>query len=166
MWGGAVTKRLPCVKGAAPKGLRDWLLQDCLIANGVCKQRQSLRLALRRSTSLYTREALLLFLPAMRRCSRRAITDRPYRCINKWLGGNCCAPPHPASRPPCPGRNHRLLPALAKNMPLAYFLNAPRPQGEGFCVAMRHGFPLRGSCPEGTDEVESRTHRPPHTKTP
>ncbi|MBP3635979.1 MAG: hypothetical protein J6K13_00260, partial [Clostridia bacterium] len=31
----------------------------------------------------------------------------------------------------------------------------PSPQGEGFCMAIRHGFPLRGRCPEGTDEVES-----------
>ncbi|MBR6725750.1 MAG: hypothetical protein IKL81_02040, partial [Clostridia bacterium] len=30
-----------------------------------------------------------------------------------------------------PGRNHRLLPALAKNMPLAYFLNASRPLHKG-----------------------------------
>ena len=32
----------------------------------------------------------------------------------------------------CPGRNHRLLPALAKNMPLACFLNASRLKEGGF----------------------------------
>ena len=30
-----------------------------------------------------------------------------------------------------PGRKHSLLPALAKNMPPAYFLNASRPPGRG-----------------------------------
>ena len=30
-----------------------------------------------------------------------------------------------------PGRKHSLLPALAKNMPSAYFLNASRPLGGG-----------------------------------
>ena len=30
-----VTKRLPCVKGAAPKGLRDWKLHFCISAYGV-----------------------------------------------------------------------------------------------------------------------------------
>ena len=37
----------------------------------------------------------------------------------------------------------------------------PSPQGEGFCMDMRHGFPLRGSCPEGTDEVEPNTTTQP-----
>ena len=36
------------------------------------------------------------------------------------------------ARPPSPGRNHRLLPALAKNMPLACFLNASRQGGRRF----------------------------------
>ena len=47
-----------------------------------------------------------------------------------------------------PGRKHSLLPALAKNMPTAYFLNAPRPLHKGafsqhhstlfFCLDFSH----------------------------
>ena len=36
----------------------------------------------------------------------------------------------PAAAGASPGRNHRLLPALAKNMPLACFLNASRLKGK------------------------------------
>ena len=39
-------------------------------------------------------------------------------------------PRSPAAPAFGPGRKHALLPALAKNMPPAYFLNASRPPGE------------------------------------
>ena len=53
-------------------------------------------------------------------------------------GGIVKATPHNKTipQPPSasafgPGRNRRLLPALAKNMPPAYFLNASRPLHKG-----------------------------------
>ena len=52
-------QRLPCVKGAAPQGLRDCRPQHCAAHDNITCRRQSLRLALRRATSLYTREALV-----------------------------------------------------------------------------------------------------------
>ena len=38
-----------------------------------------------------------------------------------------------------PGRKHGLLPALAKNMPPAYFLNASRPPGGSLATLHRYG---------------------------
>ena len=42
-------------------------------------------------------------------------------------------PQSPAAPAFGPGRKHALLPALAKNMPPAYFLNASRPPGGSLC---------------------------------
>ena len=45
-----------------------------------------------------------------------------------------------------PGRNYKLLPALAKNMPQAYFLYASRPLGKG--ALMHNCLPcLKGGGP-------------------
>ena len=40
------------------------------------------------------------------------------------------------------GRKYNLLPALAKNMPPAYFLDASRPLGQGSLSALRFGSPI------------------------
>ena len=54
-----------------------------------------------------------------------------------------------------PGRKHSLLPALAKNMPPAYFLNASRPPGGSpWCVHARWEQPL--SQPPSEREVARR----------
>ena len=55
--GARVTQRLPCLKGAAPKGLRDWKLQFCTFANGVEQAAPIPPSSLCSDTSLYTREA-------------------------------------------------------------------------------------------------------------
>ena len=39
-----------------------------------------------------------------------------------------------------PGRKHSLLPALAKNMPPAYFLNASRPLRRSLLIIILFGF--------------------------
>ena len=68
---GAVTKRLPCVKGAVPKGLRDWRCLHHSVCRGAKKQRpipQPLR-----GSSLYTREPFGY-------CTCRGDLRSPARC--------------------------------------------------------------------------------------
>ena len=91
-------QRLPCVKGAAPQGLRDCRPQPCAIPAYTACRRQSLRLAWRRSTSLCTREAFgHRFLAAMRgkrQQWRSFINTEPFRFQN-------CKPfPEPVDNPP------------------------------------------------------------------
>ena len=61
-------------------------------------------------------------------CNReRASTARPYMRMRRETSS--VSPT--SGLPPSPGRNHRLLPALAKNMPPACFLYASRPLHKG-----------------------------------
>ena len=99
----------------------------------------------------------------------RASTGADAACVSLWLPqaslGDCqqslslVAGKRPEPKAPSvirfaddtiPGRNHRLLPALAKNMPLACFLNASRlPEGGLFtpcgCTETSKG-PMRRFC--------------------
>ena len=73
-------------------------------------------------------------------CRRFHLAGGKISSIAKWIssrtaGFHCASsayrilPQSPSAPAFGPGRKHSLLPALAKNMPPAYFLNASRPPG-------------------------------------
>ena len=78
------------------------------------------------------------------RRSRDGRSPRDFRFISASL--LCTLPQSPSVTAFGPGRKHSLLPALAKNMPLAYFLNASRPPGGSLwtrsCIFRGMGFAL------------------------
>ena len=64
---------------------------------------------------------------------REGDRDSGGRSLRNFNIRNCCflriLPQSPSAPVSDPGHKHGLLPALAKNMPQAYFLNASRPPG-------------------------------------
>ena len=95
-------QRLPCVKGAAPQGLRDCRPQHCAAHDNITCRRQSLRLALRRSTSLYTREAFVVVSLWQRGASGKWASEQQHRqrlpCVKHEKNGRA-SHIRPAARP-------------------------------------------------------------------